>query len=391
VSSTVTVGDFEITSNVGDAASMVESLRPEEPDSKEPRILVDKGKPVKQEEPDKLSKAASELGKKGGEAAAKARKAKPIPDKPKEEAKPEPEEKPEEEPEPKEAAAAEPEEEDEDEDVPLTDKQRRRIEKATKQAAEAKRQARESELRHERELRDLRAQVEHVARNVAPQPREESRRAAQAVAPQGDPEPEEGDFELHKDFVKALTAWQWRQLDAQRTMEQRRHSLAVGVASAESQFSKHVKAAFQDADIRERISPDVLAMEPSWRRAPGVRLSPDNVIADELFRAGEKAPALMLYLSENANELQRLRALRTSSECQMEMRILARTIGPRGDATSGTSPAAQGSGSKPESSKAKPPVQPVTGKPSIASGDDGPRPGEDFDAWYRRTNQSSKR
>src|SRR5438128_2255531 len=105
MSTTVAVGGLEVTSNHESAQDMVASLSPDKAESSQPRVLVDGGKAVPQESSEKvdekanLSRAASELGKKGGAAAAakRAEEAKAEP------AKTEPE--PKEEPEPEPAAA----------------------------------------------------------------------------------------------------------------------------------------------------------------------------------------------------------------------------------------------------------------------------------------------
>ena len=170
-------------------------------------------------------------------------------------------------------------------------------------------------------------------------------------------------------YTDALTDWKLEQREASRAAQQYEQAVQTGVTQAERQFATHVKEAFQDVDLKERLSPDVLYMVPSYRLTPDQRWGPDNVIADEFLRAGQMGPKLMEYLSDNPNELQRLRKLRSSEEVQIEMRVIARTIGPRGDATPGNPPAAQGSGSKPELSKAKPLVPPVTGSPHTADGE----------------------
>jgi len=351
---------MQVTSNHESAEEISAALKPEKEESPEPRVLVDKGKPV--EEPDEVSEAAAKLGKKGGEAAAAARKAKPIPDKPKEEAKPV------EEPEPEKAARGtdaregDEDEEEDDTDLPLTENARKRIEKATKKEAAAKRELREAQIRHERELSETRSRLEMLERSrTEPQPKEQPR-AAQPTRTK----PEAADFESYDGYVDALTDWKIEQREAKAAERNYERAVVTGVTQAEHQFATHVKEAFQGVDLKERLSPDVLYMVPSYRLTPDQRWGPDNVIADEFLRAGKLGPRLMEYLSDNPTELQRLRKLRSSEDVQIEMRVIARTIGPAGDATPGNPPAAQGSGSKPELSKAKPLVPPVTGSPHTA-------------------------
>ena len=74
MSSTVQSGAFQITANNESAAEMVEALKPKEGDEG-PTVIKDRGQDVEPEKA-KASEAARELGKRGGEAAAKAREAK---------------------------------------------------------------------------------------------------------------------------------------------------------------------------------------------------------------------------------------------------------------------------------------------------------------------------
>src|SRR5918995_1099487 len=92
VSTTVQSGGLEVTSNHETPEAMVESLTPPKPEDPQPRVTVKDGQPVTPEGEDeaKVKEAAAELGKRGGKAAAEARKAAEKP----EEATPEGEDKP---------------------------------------------------------------------------------------------------------------------------------------------------------------------------------------------------------------------------------------------------------------------------------------------------------
>jgi hypothetical protein len=81
-----------------------------------------------------------------------------------------------------------------------------------------------------------------------------------------------------------------------------------------------------------------------------------NWIADELVFSSENAPALMLHLSEHPDELQRIATLSSPRAVTREMAKLAARL----------EAASAGVSSKPEPSKAKPPVRPVTGSPHAA-------------------------
>ena len=161
MSTTIATPDgYTIDSNDQTGAEMLADLERSEPKDEKPRIVREKGKPVEADE--EKDPAAVALGKKGGKAAAEARKAKPIPDK---EAKAG---------EGAEIEAAADEDDDEARDEELSDRQRRRIEKATRKEAEAKRTLREAEQRHAREISETRARLEaleRVRQQSAPDPR----------------------------------------------------------------------------------------------------------------------------------------------------------------------------------------------------------------------------
>ena len=363
MSSTVSVGGFEVTSSHEGAAAMVESLKPSEADSDAPKILRDGGQDV--EEPDPISKAASELGKKGGEAAAKARKealkAKPI-----KEAKADGKAKPDvaagvgdegdggqDSADAGESAdtgddAAETPEKDSKKGNPRHDPQAR-VAEATRQAAEAKREAAE-----------LRARLDRIERERTAPP-EQRPPAPQAQAPTEKPQAQ--DYESYEEYLDARDAW--RDQESQR--RQHAHTLASArqqeVTGAIDGFKAALsKAGAADPEFGTKIAPEVWALEPSIAVPPGQPKTAQHWIADDFLSAPERAPALMLHLSEHPAELQRIAALSSPRAVTRELAKIEVTLEARTDAaTAGTSP-------EREVSKANPPVTPVTGSPSVASG-----------------------
>jgi hypothetical protein len=343
-------------------------------------------KEAKADKPKKLgpSDHARELGKRGGKAAAerRAEAAKEAP------AAEEPvkardgQEGPEEEPEPEEGAEAA----DKDEE-PLSKRAQRRIEVATRKQAEARR-----ELEAERaRARQLEAEV--AAYRVRGEgSRGESAKdgaADRREQPVGDPsgKPRIGDFDDHEDYLDARD--KWNRDEWERDLQRRHHAASTvdTVKSHVDTFLKHVTP-----ELRERIDPELLDMTPTWFMREGQQITADNLIANEAIYLREQGPAVLEYLSEHLEELQRLRALgthpgslrRTHEAIRVRMGIIAGILGSKSDATAGDPPDEGDGAPKRQTSKASPPVRPVTGAPHIADGDGAPREGDDFDAWYRR-------
>lgn len=341
---TVSDGGLSVTSNSETSEQIKTALN----DGQEP-------------EADGISKAAREMGRKGAQARwSRAREIKPIPDKPKVEAKPE--SAPEGTPEPREASPEAPEaKEAKPAEKPLgkpRDDPRARMLEATRKEAEAKRAA--AALQAERDA--LKAELDRVRSVPAPQERINWHPTVVSEDAPPDPKNFRSEAEYAQAYIDHRAAQQARtivqaelqraaQAARQQQFEQEFHEMASKhVEGFKSAMDKQIKA---DPGFVEKLSPDVLGLSSSLE--PSVQtISADNVIADEIILSGENAPALSLYLSEHPDEFQRLRALPTYQEVQVEMRILAKSL--KGAATAGTVP-------KGEVSKAKPPVRPVTGSP----------------------------
>lgn len=321
-----------------------------------------------------LSKAASELGKKGGKAAAekKAKEAKEAAKETKEEVK-----EPEEAPEPEEAKDPEKAEEE------RKSKARQRVEEATREAAQLKREIAAERAERERlarEVRELRESRE----------RPQERRGALQESPEP-PKPKLEDFETHEEWVEAMVEFK----ADQKLFEYQRQSYQRAAVAAQHQAlagdvqtfnGRLAKAREADPEFDTRIHPDISGLEPSFtlpRDQNGRRqIEGKNVLADEVVRS-EHGPEIMLYLSEHHDEYQRIAALRAPRDIVREVAIIEHSIK---DATAGNSSETVQPAPKPAPSKASAPVRPVTGSPYVASGDKGPKPGESFDDWYRRTN-----
>lgn len=355
-------------------------------------------KPIPDKKADeRVSQAASELGKRGGEAAAKARK-----EAAKEAARAAEVESDDDEAQKAgavEETADETEDEAEaakrkaDEEISAADPKKRkelaseRIREATKRAAEAAREAKQLREENERLRRESRPQERPEAQD-RPQER-------QAEPVKGKPKAE--DFESYEDFVEALTEFKAdekisrvEQERAQRAAQEARTrqarekwgSFRERVSGVPKTDPSH-KAKF--TEFMEGIHPDVADLEPTselLERDSRARPGPANVVADYLF-SSEKAPSLMLHLSENPDVFQRLATLQAPP--QMILLEMAKLEASLGGATSGTS------SPRPEVSKAKPPVRPVTGSPHTADSVPDPDSSDNFDEHFRYMNAKEGR
>jgi len=301
---------------------------------------------------DKVSEAASELGKRSAEA----RKAKADAEQPG-------------------ITSDEPVSPGKD-DKPLgkpRDDPRARMLEATRKEAEAKRErdsARAEAAAARKELEALRA----------PRPAE---RAVEATPGK----PVQADFATYDDWVEAVTDWKAAKAvesyEAKVTERARVEQYSNALESAMSEAVDYRKEySKQDATWEERISPEVKAVIPklSIMRDMHDPLESDNVIADELLNLRDAGPRLMLHLSEHPDEFQRIRALRNANEVQVEMRLLARSL--NGAVTQATAP-------RGEVSRAKPPVRPVTG--SSHTTDSIPGDDEPYDAHRSYWNAREQR
>jgi hypothetical protein len=312
-----------------------------EPKKDEPtKFKAVKPEGEKEEKPKSaISEAASKLGKKGAQAAAKARAAKGE-----EEEAPEPEKAPE-----KPAKAEYPEEEDEPEEDtdPEVRKSRaaERVKQATREAAEAK-----------RERDRLKAENEEL-RKARPAPAAEERKAPEpAKAPE---KPKADTFENYEDYLDARDKWnrqEWSREESERAAQRAEREQVMGTVKT-----------FQEA-VSEAVAED----PGFWDKVPEIHDS--TPLGQEIVRAGKHAPAILLHFAENPAEYKRISKI-------SDLREVIREVGKIEDrmerATAGDSRSDDHPGSNPEISRARPPARPVAASPHIASGDKTGEPEED--------------
>jgi len=363
---TVEHGGFTVSSNTSTAEEMTGIL--EARDTQKTGGDVQETHTDENGEPD-LSHAASELGKRGAEAAAAKRAAEA-----KEAAK---EEKAD-----KDAEKAPSEAEDKRKGNPRHDPQAR-VAQATREAAEARREAAAAR----EEAAKARAELEHArsARQIEapPKPPKES-------ADPGAPKVE--DFEDYAEFTRATARYEY-QAEAKRAQEaQRSHQRSQQMGEYENRYKASVvKAKEADPDFWSKIGDHVAVLYPTFKllqMAERGEISHDDprfgdprtYIADEIVDNVDDAPALMVYLSEHKDEFQRIAALRSPRAITREMAKLVTSLGVE---TTATNP-------KPSVSKAPPPVRPVTGAPQVA--DEGTyREGMSLDEYSKRWKPAKSR
>jgi hypothetical protein len=303
------------------------------------------------EEAERVSKAAAELGKKGGKAAAEARKAK-------EDAEPDPE--------PEKAKA----DEDEEKLGKPRDDPRARMLEATREAAAAKR---------ERDAIKAELAAERAKAKTAPEQRPEPKAEPGAKA-----KPKVEDFQSYEEFTEALTDYKLdAKLEARNREDQtrsQRQQVHSDVGRWKQGFSQRVgEFAKTDPDFNTRLSPDILALKPVYDAVlSGEQVEAKHYIADEII-GSHKAPELLVYFSEHRDEFQRIAALKTPHAVVREMAKVEQKLESSSDAAT-TGPSVNRG-----VSKAKPPVKPVTGSPSTASPSEG-SDDEPFEAHVRREN-----
>jgi hypothetical protein len=317
---------FTVSSNSESADEIKANLEATE------KPLDGEGADPKKEEADKVKRAASELGKKGGEAAAKARAEK------------------------KDSQAEEDEGEDESVDTPKDEKlgkprhdPRARVMEATRKEAEARRQL-AAEREEKAQMAARLERLEKIAARVAPEQEEQPSRQAQN-GNGADPRPEANDFDDYADFTEARARWaareEFRQQRQHAEVQHRARSYADAVTKHVNTFSERIKS---DPEAIERIDPQLLELRPTFVLGPGERPTAANGVADEIM-GSENALAIMLHLSENPDEIQGLMAL-------PNQHAIARAIA-KIEAKLGDSPTRQEKSAP--ASKAKPPVKPVHG------------------------------
>lgn len=330
-------GGYSVTSNGESADAITDNLtEPQEGQSEE---ITD-------------SEAASKLGKKGGEASAKAR----------EERKAE---------EDAEAKAAE------KKANPRHDAKARMLE-ATSKEATAKRERDEATaaLAREREERaqeraELARRLEALERRqTAPAGQQEQRQAPPAQGQDDDPEPQPNDFTNYEDYVRKQARWEARQefKELQKKTQER--------TRAEQFFAEKRRAhgerltAFQTAvkslpeSERAELRQFAEGLQPSHQVHPSQHTAATDA-AEYIFRSGSAAPLLMRYFIDHPEEHARITALPDGESVYDEMAMIRGRL---------TAQPAKPAAPRLAVSNAKPPIRPLAGSAASVDDDDDSEP-----------------
>lgn len=317
-------------------------------------------------EPD-LSKAASDLGKKGGEAAAAKRVAEA-----KEAAKTERAAKAEED-----AGPDERTDEEKKLGKPRHDA-RARVEQATRREAEAKREA-ETARRERDEARaeaaKHRAELEAARAGKQPEERPQARQAAAE-------EPKEEDFDKYSEYTRAVARHEARTA----FQEEQRELAAQREEHARQEKVRGTLGGWREAMLKAAESNPTLAEDTAWllqecrpsftmpREDPRQR-DPRTWIANEMVNNPESAPTLALHFSEHRDDYQRIASLQTPGHVIREMaRLAAKLEAPVAEVED-----------RPSVSRARPPVRSVSGVPPVAGEPDPDSTSfDDHLAWYNK-------
>lgn len=351
---------WSVETNSGTKAEAEASLEPRgEPDEQASASV----------EPD-ISKAASELGKKGGKAAAKARAKQAHEQEKAEVGKAEPGPEIDE----REGAA---EELDEGEDKPLgkpRDDPRARVQQVTREHAETKRQL-EAERREKEEMRRRLDEIERRTRT--PEEQEAERRRDDSRKPPTPPaKPQAEDYDDYEKYLDARDEWNLERGRHEAAVHTRAREHADRVTGIMGTYREAVQKHFgEDREFLGKFSEEVLGLRSSLVLDRGEAPSGRNWIADELVMSPDSAARMMLFFTEHPEELQRVASLRTPREVTREMAMLYKALDA---ATAGAS-----SEGRPVS-RAKPPVVPVPGGPA-ADESGGYREGMTLDEYLSRT------
>lgn len=341
---TVSDGDFDVDTNSTASAEDIRSSMRDADKAIGRKVAEDIDDEDEDVDPkEKVTKAASELGKRGGEASAEARK------------KAEREKAAAEKKEAAKTAESEGEGDEDDADPkrPLGKPRHdpiARMKQATHQAAEAKRELAAEKARNE----DLMRRLEAHERKIAEHDQIARRVTHPEPAPEQEPKPE--DFDTYAEYTRALARFEVRQEQAERSKIQREvddawhrtRSAAESMAQKVGTFMEKMKATPKEELVK--IDPDITGLEPSYvaqaaGREPDVR----NGIADAIVYNTENPAAVMFYLSEHPDEFERLIGCPDQKSIDFLMKRIEARAGNAVPASSRPAPISQ----------AHPPVRPV--------------------------------
>ena len=192
--------------------------------------------------------------------------------------------------------------------------------------------------------------------------------------------PRSSDFSDYDDFILAATDFvaQHRQAELVSTWQRSQQHARAEYAEQQrfGSYAQKVDAVLQrDPQWLDRISPEVLALKPFSRLAPGERPGPLNALAEEIIDSPHTV-ALLQHFTAHPDDLQRFQTLRP--------RELTREVA-RLEARYDAAPAQGSASSAPAISQAHPPIQPVSGAPPMPSDAEG-SDGEPVERFIEREN-----
>jgi hypothetical protein len=357
--SQVTHDGLTVVSNSETAEEMKGNLEAE------PKPLDGEPEDPKEAEKKRVSKAASELGKKGGEAAAKARAEKDdLAEEPEPEAK----------------------EETKEEEKPGNPRKdaRARVMEATRQAAEARKAREAAEARAEAleaRLARLEAATKAAEGGAGKEPQKAVTGEQRSQGGNGKPTPD--GFDTYEEYVEALADWRIEQRVAKMTREAEiqneagRHADRIG-KTVQAFNERVMKAAEVDADLMRRVSPEMLELKPTFTLPPGTPARPENDIAQAIVES-EHPEALLVHFSEHSEDYERLLRLPDTYQVVRAIGALEARL------EKGQQP---GNVIAEAVSKAKPPVKPISGS---AQYNDDLSDDIDFDEYVRLANARDRR
>lgn len=367
-STVVQAGKWEIQSSSESAEEVVKALqKPEE--KKGPKVILDRGKAPEKDDRDP---AAVALGEKGGKAAAKARE-----ERAKEEAKdsPEPEAKiaPEEAKETKAPEKAESEPEPAEGEEKPAPKPRHDLQARVQQlAGERRALAAQND--------ELRARIERLERNQAPEREEPKPEAPKTLS--GRPKPVLDDFATHEEWVEAVADWKADEKLAQWKADQERERFQTERQTTAQKRQEGFKAKVEGrAEDWERVDTRLLSLmrdnPPVLELEPTDEVGPANFITEAITQSDDPT-GFALFLSENEPIVA---DLFRSSPWELPMKL--GKIEARFAKEQAKEEARE---TRPRTSTAPPPIRPLA--PSAQADDDLTKE-MDFDSFRKKKNRKA--
>lgn len=245
---------------------------------------------------------------------------------------------------------------------PRNDPKARMLE-ATRKEAEAKTQAKA--LQAERDA--LKAENERLKRppvtDVPPSsaPRQEVHPPLPAGAA-AKPDANDPKWKSWEEYTEALTDWKiaatLTEREAKAQEARKLEEFGKGVERVVQSFRGRLQEALKDESFKQVLEELGQHLIPSVNVPQGQRLTPTNVMADEIV-VSERGPEIMRYLHSNPDHFQRIATLQDPRQISREMAKIEAYVEKAEDAApTATAPKAV--------STARPPVRPVTGGPSNA-------------------------